>query len=286
MGRFFTRERFGRPQVLAGTLLLIFLAQCAWLVNRSRSVMPEAHEIFRIHEGLGQWRGQWIASTPSVARTQQSVGDEPYDSHHSALWYLIASAPSLLLPRNTANYPYWGWLAHTPYLIFGVLLGASLWYVAPPLWQCWRLHCPDALLLFAGNHPQQCAVVCRARDRRHLGRFWGNLYRDRGCAHFVCAARSRAVELAPDSPARVVTGIGRRLTVFASCRSPGNTGIHALRCSRQANCGCGDLGSSGGHRHTDFVRILFFSCRRVLARNAPRFFSGDFGERIAHAVVL
>src|SRR5437899_8972761 len=88
MGRFFARERFGRPQVLAGTLLLIFLAQCALLVNRSRSVMPEAHEIFRIHEGLGQWRGQWIASTPSVARTQQSVGDEPYDSHHSALWYL------------------------------------------------------------------------------------------------------------------------------------------------------------------------------------------------------
>src|SRR5438552_10244124 len=134
MGRFFTRERFGRPQVLAGTLLLIFLAQCAWLVNRSRFVMPEAHEIFRIHEGLGQWRGQWIASTPSVARTQQSVGDEPYDSHHSALWYLIASAPSLLLPRNTANYPYWGWLAHAPYLIFGVLLGASLWYVARRLY--------------------------------------------------------------------------------------------------------------------------------------------------------
>src|SRR6266404_899958 len=134
MGRFFTRERFGRPQVVAGTLLLIFLAQCAWLVNRSRLVKPEAHEIFRIHEGLGQWRGEWIASTPSAARTQQSVGDEPFDSHHSALWYLIASAPSLLWPRNTANYPYWGWLAHAPYLIFGVLLGASLWYVARRLY--------------------------------------------------------------------------------------------------------------------------------------------------------
>src|SRR5213080_258346 len=134
MGRFFTRERFGRPQVLAGTLLLIFLAQCAWLVNRSRFVAPEAHEISRIREGLGEWRGHWIASTPSAARTQQSVGDEPFDSHHSALWYLIASAPSLLWPRNTANYPYWGWLAHAPYLIFGVLLGASLWYVARRLY--------------------------------------------------------------------------------------------------------------------------------------------------------
>ncbi len=119
MGRFFTRERFGRPQVLAGTLLLIVLAQCAWLVNRSRFVAPEAHEISRIREGLGEWRGHWIASTPSAARTQQSVGDEPFDSHHSALWYLIASAPSLLLRGNTSNYGYFGWLAHAPYLIFG-----------------------------------------------------------------------------------------------------------------------------------------------------------------------
>src|SRR5882724_8484359 len=134
MGRFFTRERFGRPQVLAGTLLLIFLAQCAWLVNRSRFVAPEAHEISRICEGLGEWRGHWIASTPSAARTQQSVGDEPFDSHHSALWYLISSAPSLLLLGNTSNYGYFGWLAHAPYLIFGALLGASLWYVARRLY--------------------------------------------------------------------------------------------------------------------------------------------------------
>src|SRR5438128_4621041 len=134
MGRFFTRERFGRPQVLAGTLLLIVLAQCAWLVNRSRFVAPEAHEISRIREGLGEWRGHWIASTPSAARTQQSVGDEPFDSHHSALWYLIASAPSLLLRGNTSNYGYFGWLAHAPYLIFGALLGASLWYVARRLY--------------------------------------------------------------------------------------------------------------------------------------------------------
>src|SRR5436305_12511154 len=100
MGRFFTRERFGRPQVLAGTLLLIFLAQCAWLVNRSRFVAPEAHEISRIREGLGEWRGHWIASTPSAARTQQSGGDEAFGSHHSALWYLSGSATYVLWPRN------------------------------------------------------------------------------------------------------------------------------------------------------------------------------------------
>ena len=33
MARFFTSERFGRPQVLAACLLLVFLAQCLWLVE-------------------------------------------------------------------------------------------------------------------------------------------------------------------------------------------------------------------------------------------------------------
>src|SRR5438477_4440571 len=130
MSRFFTRERFGQPQVLAGMLLLLFLAQCAWLVNRG---VPRAEDIVRIREGLGQWRGEWIAGIPSAARARQSVDDERYDSHHSALWYLIASAPLLLWPGKASAYTA-GWLAHAPYLVFGVLLGASLWYVTRRLY--------------------------------------------------------------------------------------------------------------------------------------------------------
>ena len=33
MRPYFTRERFGRPQFLAGLLLLAFLAQALWLVH-------------------------------------------------------------------------------------------------------------------------------------------------------------------------------------------------------------------------------------------------------------
>ena len=33
MRPYFTRERFGRPQFLAGLLLLAFLAQALWLVR-------------------------------------------------------------------------------------------------------------------------------------------------------------------------------------------------------------------------------------------------------------
>jgi hypothetical protein len=144
MGNFFTRERFGRPQVLAGFLLLAFLAQCAWLLVRGTQPLDvDSDEIFRVQEGLLQWRGQSIAGTPSDSRLEAGINPPPeveqnegYDPNHSALWYLIASAP--LLEWQGSSQPnsvrYWGWLARAPYLIFGVLLGASLWYVARRLY--------------------------------------------------------------------------------------------------------------------------------------------------------
>src|SRR5712692_904706 len=141
MEGFFTRERFGRPQFLAGLLLRLFLAQCVWLVNRSRRLRPESSEVFRIREGLGQWHGEWIAGTPSGAGLEAGdslppawVHNEGYDSNHSALWYLIASAPLLVWPEAMPGDGYWSWLAGAPYLIFGLLLGASLWYVSRRLY--------------------------------------------------------------------------------------------------------------------------------------------------------
>jgi hypothetical protein len=56
MGRFFTSERFGRPQVLAACLLLAFLAQCLWLVEkgvRHQAVTPA--EIYRLDRGTALW---------------------------------------------------------------------------------------------------------------------------------------------------------------------------------------------------------------------------------------
>jgi hypothetical protein len=144
MGHFFTRERFGRPQVLAGFLLLALLAQCAWLLARGTQPLDvDSDEIFRVQEGLLQWRGQSIAGAPSDARLESGVNPPPeveqnggYDPNHSALWYLIASAP--LLEWQGSSQPnslrYWGWLARIPYLIFGLLLGASLWYVSRRLY--------------------------------------------------------------------------------------------------------------------------------------------------------
>ncbi len=144
MSKFLSRERFGRPQVLAGFLLLAFLAQCSWLLVRGTqpSQMDES-QLFRAVEGLQEWSGQSVAGTPSVERINAGTPTPPevdhnqgYDPNHSPLWYLLASAP-LLGWAGTADpgsFNYWGWLARAPYLVFGLLLGASLWYVARRLY--------------------------------------------------------------------------------------------------------------------------------------------------------
>jgi len=148
MASFFTRERFGQPQVLAGILLLIFWGQCTWLVDCSLHRGPaDLGEMVRIHEGLKQWRGKGIAGAPYASLEEELPGgallqlsgqpaEGAYDSFHSPLWYLIASAPLLAWPGPTAadTVLYWGWQARLPYVMFGLLLGASLWYVARRLY--------------------------------------------------------------------------------------------------------------------------------------------------------
>jgi hypothetical protein len=144
MGKFLTRERFGQPQVLAGFLLLGFLAQCGWLLARGTQPLEmDSSHIFRAVEGLQQWSGESVAGTPSVERINTGTptppavaNNEGYDPDHSPLWYLLASVPLLgwTGASDAGSFQYWGWLARAPYLVFGVLLGASLWYVSRRLY--------------------------------------------------------------------------------------------------------------------------------------------------------
>ncbi len=143
-GRFFMRQGFGKPQVMAGALLLVFLAQCAWLVSRSLRVGEmDLREWYRIDTGLRRWRTTPQTSAAPDPHSMVGPGPPPrirdnqgFDPDHSALWYLISSAPLLLWPGRfqSQSLPYWGWLARAPYLLFGLLLGASLWYVARRLY--------------------------------------------------------------------------------------------------------------------------------------------------------
>lgn len=144
MGQFFAHQRYGRPQVFAGLLLLVFVAQCVWLVARGREeIEVQPADLFRVQEGLAQWQGESIAGIPSVARGEAGTpapaelhSNDDYDPNHSPLWYLLASGPLLgwTASSETNSLHWWIWLARAPYLVFGVLLGASLWYVSRRLY--------------------------------------------------------------------------------------------------------------------------------------------------------
>jgi hypothetical protein len=150
MAGFFTRQRFGRPQFLAGVLLLLFLAQAIWLVHSelraSESSGLSASEQVRIAAGWRQIHGGPIAGAPFPdalfpdARFPDVPGALPieisrdnsgFDTEHSPLISLVTAAPLLARPQRLfAAETQWRWLPRIPFLAFGVFLGASLWYVA------------------------------------------------------------------------------------------------------------------------------------------------------------
>jgi hypothetical protein len=140
MTGFFTRQRFGRPQFLAGALLLLFLAQAIWLVHSelrtSESSGLSASEEVRIAAGWRQLHGGEIAGAPypdaagtlPMEVTRDHAG---FDAEHSPLISLVTAAPLLAWPQSLiASESHRRWLPRIPFLAFGVFLGASLWYVA------------------------------------------------------------------------------------------------------------------------------------------------------------
>jgi hypothetical protein len=146
--RFLHSRSVGRPQFAAAALLLVYLLQCLWLVrvqsSDSELGLLQARRVFR---GLEQWRGGPIAGTsgsakyenlspPQVARAEQRLRlEDAFDRDRSPLYYLIAAAPFAAYPSLfTEARPFWSWLALTPYLFFGVMLGGSLWYVSRRLY--------------------------------------------------------------------------------------------------------------------------------------------------------
>ena len=107
------RRQYGRPQIFAGVLLLALLAQCAWLMT---------------HTPLSPMEQAYIQS----GQTQLSTGAISDDGVRSPLTSLTAS---LLVPRDRfQRFGPVSWLARLPFLLAGLLLGASVWYVARRLY--------------------------------------------------------------------------------------------------------------------------------------------------------
>lgn len=135
MRPYFTRERLGNLQLLAGLLLLAFLAQTGWLVRAQLRAAegPQDEEAVRISEGWRQWHGHGIAGAPLLEPMNEIFPDTAgFDRQHSPLLYLVSAAPLLAWPHDLdrESSAEWQWLPRLPFLAFGVFLGASLWYVA------------------------------------------------------------------------------------------------------------------------------------------------------------
>jgi hypothetical protein len=172
------------PQFAAAALLLIFLLQCVWLirVQRLRTDVPDSDQALRIYQGLEQWKGGAIAGTPEALRSEAATGvpsagraghlrvSEGYDQDRSPLYYLIAAAPLLLRPGSWLPPFLLPFLAATPYLFFGVMLGASLWYVARRLYGNAGGYIALALFCFS---PAMIVNAAGARSLGEMGGVWG-----------------------------------------------------------------------------------------------------------------
>jgi hypothetical protein len=184
MVRFFSRERFGRPQVLAACLLTVFLAQCLWLVGKGgRPGTVDLGEIYRLQRGSMLWnhRGETEVAPPTAPKENLAEGPDSslralearsYDAHHSPLWYLIAAAPLRLWPvaLQPENIRSLHWSAALPYLMFGLLLGASLWYVARRLFGNAGGYVALALYCFSPGIVRACALWSAEPE---VGAAWG-----------------------------------------------------------------------------------------------------------------
>jgi hypothetical protein len=181
MVRFFSRERFGRPQVLAAGLLLVFLAQCLWLVGKGgRPGTVDMAEIYRLERGTALWNNRGVPEvnillTPPAsdeADSHPALENRGYDAHHSPLWYLIAAAPLWLRPVSLQpeNIRSLHWSAALPYLVFGLLLGASLWYVARRLFGNAGGYVALALYCFSPGIVRACALWSAEPE---VGAAWG-----------------------------------------------------------------------------------------------------------------
>ncbi len=102
------RERYGTPQVLALLLLVIFLAEAAWLIAHT-PFGPS--EIDAVHPGTPTG----VAAPTQVSPLTRSVG-------------------AALVLASQSDEDNMKLAARAPFALFGALLGASLWYVARRLY--------------------------------------------------------------------------------------------------------------------------------------------------------
>jgi hypothetical protein len=177
-------DAFRAPQFIAAALLLVYLLQCIWLVRVQtlQAALPDSDQSLRIYQGLQQWKRGVIAGTPESLRSEGATGlpsagrsghlrvRDGYDQDRSPLYYLVTASPLLVRPGAWLPESLQPLLAATPYLFFGVMLGASLWYVTRRLSGNAGGYIALALYCFS---PAMIVNVAGSQDVGEMGAVWG-----------------------------------------------------------------------------------------------------------------
>lgn len=163
----------GRPQVLAGLMLAAFLAQAFWVAS-SRKL--SSLEFQYIESGLAQRPGQEYRVTSPFTTWVAAL---PYRWARSAAGEDLSKAPVVPTP----------WMARLPFLIFGVWLGAALWWVARRLFEdhggfvALALYCSSpAMVMIASNVGPEVVLAWSS---------FGLIYTAFGVAHTLYAPRRK-----------------------------------------------------------------------------------------------
>ncbi|MBZ5511972.1 MAG: hypothetical protein LAN70_12480 [Acidobacteriia bacterium] len=139
----------GIPQIIAGALLAAFLAQCLWLAVHSPMREMELAQIERgqtlFHQHVFAAEAARSPIIPVLAAAPL-IGSgirigEGLDNHGSETRATQTRATQNRATRFPGATPFfyphprsWRWRARLPFIAIGVLLGASLWYVARRLY--------------------------------------------------------------------------------------------------------------------------------------------------------
>jgi hypothetical protein len=182
--RFLHSDAFRAPQFAAAALLLVYLLQCAWLVRVQtlHGSAPDSDQALRMYQGYEQWEGGAIAGTPESQRSATAMGvpssgrtrhqrvRDGYDQDRSPLYYLVSTSPFSVGPGSWLPEALGPFAVATSYLFFGVMLGASLWYVTRRLYGNAGGYITLALYGFS---PAMIVNVGGAQSKGEMGAVWG-----------------------------------------------------------------------------------------------------------------
>lgn len=132
MTRFLREFKIGRPQIFAGTLLLVFLIECLW-VAAARRLSDLEFEYIALGIGAPQAHAsQTQASQARASQTEALPAMSPLTGLIAALPVHLVGGIKAIAPasiRATLAIPR-PWVFRLPFVIFGLSLGAAIWWVA------------------------------------------------------------------------------------------------------------------------------------------------------------